>query len=82
MNTILIPNTIALKVIIKLMHRNTQTQGVLTLYVAHSVSLLKASVAMTRCNSFMWVAPHGARYFLAYVIALKLFSALTNSMNS
>jgi len=64
------------------MHKITQRQGILTLYVAHSVSFLKASVAVTRCNSFMWVVAHGARYFLAYVIALKLLSALTNSMNS
>lgn len=64
------------------MHKHAQTKGILTLYVAHSVSLLKASVAMTLCSSFMWVTPHGARYFLAYVMALKLFSALTNSMNS
>lgn len=60
-----------------------QTRQVrLTLYVANSVSLLKANVAMTCCNSFMWVAPHGARYFLAYVMARRLFSARTNSMNS
>lgn len=53
-----------------------------TLYVVHSVLLLKAKVAITRCNSFIWVAPHGARYFRAYVMARKLFSPLTNSMNS
>lgn len=53
-----------------------------TLYVAHSVLLLKASVAITRCNSFRCVAPHGARYLLAYSIARILFSDLTNSMNS
>lgn len=53
-----------------------------TLYVAQSVLLLKARVAMTRCSSFIWVVPHGARYFRAYVIARKLFSARTNSMNS
>lgn len=53
-----------------------------TLYVGHSVLLLKASVAITRCNSFKCVAPHGARYLLAYSIARILFSDLTNSMNS
>jgi hypothetical protein len=53
-----------------------------TLYLAQSVVLLKASVAMTFCNSSIWVAPHGARYFRAYVIARKSFPARTNSMNS
>lgn len=53
-----------------------------TLYLAHSVLLLKASVAITRCNSFMCVAPQGDRCFWAYVIARRLFSARTNSMNS
>jgi len=53
-----------------------------TLYTAHSGLLLKATIAKTRCISFICVAAHGARYFRAYVMARRWSSARTNSTYS